>query len=503
MARRALLKTARCEMDGSTLSKAEDLKAAGRKLIREAALTAGQWVQGEGTFEVDDPAEETVLGTAPKLTAAQVQTAIDAADASFADWSRRTPAARGEVLARWAALIDDQAEALGALISLENGKPYAEGVGEVRYANSFIKWFAAEAERLNGDVIQTSAGATVLTFREPVGPVAAITPWNFPAAMLTRKLGAAFAAGCTAVVKPASATPYTALALAALALEAGLPEGALSVVTGEQGVVGGTLTASAKIKKLSFTGSTPVGRKLAAQCAPTLKRLSMELGGAAPLIVFDDADIAVAVEGTIRGKFRNSGQTCVCPNRVYVQRGIRDLYLERLVAAVEQLKVAKPFEDGAQVGPLINAAGLAKVEDHVARVKAAGGRVLTGGARSALGGRFHEPTVTDGGDDGLFAEEETFGPLVPVFAFDDEDEVLARANASEYGLAAFLFTDDLNRAMRVGRALEAGIIGVNAGLVSNAASPFGGVKQSGYGREGSVYGLDDYTQVRAMTLALR
>jgi succinate-semialdehyde dehydrogenase / glutarate-semialdehyde dehydrogenase len=489
-------------MDGSTSTGADALKAKGRALIREAALIGGRWVEGGEVIAVEDPAEETVLGVVPELDLAQVEAAIDAAQAGFADWSRRKPIERAEFLHRWAALIDANAEAIGALISLENGKPYAEGLGEARYANAFVKWFAGEAERITGAVIETSAGDTVLTFREPVGPVAAITPWNFPAAMITRKAAAALAAGCSLVVKPASATPFTTLALAALALEAGLPEGVFNVVSGKDALVGGALTGSPTIRKLSFTGSTPVGRLLAAQCAPNLKRLSMELGGAAPLIVFEDADIAVAVEGTMRGKFRNAGQTCVCPNRIYVHRTVKDAYLERLTAAVAALKVAKPFEDGAQIGPLINPAGVAKVEDHIARAQAAGGRVLTGGQRHALGGRFFQPTVIDGGDDRLFAEEETFGPLAPVFGFDSEDAVVAAANASEFGLAAFLFTSDLNRAMRVGRGLEAGVIGVNSGLVSNAANPFGGVKQSGYGREGSIYGIDDYVQVRSMTLAL-
>ncbi|HLK24293.1 MAG TPA: NAD-dependent succinate-semialdehyde dehydrogenase [Caulobacteraceae bacterium] len=488
-------------MDASIQSPADALKAKGRALIRQQALVGGTWVDGNGVIEVDDPAEETVIGSVPRLSGAQVDAAIDAAERAFAEYAAWTPIRRAEFLARWAALIDSHAEDIGALISLENGKPFAEGVGEARYANAFIKWFAGEAERVTGGVIKTSTGDTVLTFREPVGPVAAITPWNFPAAMLTRKAGAAFAAGCTLVAKPASATPFTTLALAALALEAGLPEGAFNVVTGEQAVVGGALLGSAKIRKLSFTGSTEVGRKLAAQAAPTLKRLSMELGGAAPLIVFEDADVATAVEGTVRGKFRAGGQTCVCPNRIYAHRRVKDAYLEQLTAAVQALKVAKPFEEGAQVGPLINQAGVEKVEDHVARVEAAGGKVLTGGHRHNLGGRFFQPTVTDGGDDALFREEETFGPLAPVFVFDDEADVIARANASDYGLAAFLFTRDLDRAMRVGQALEAGVIGVNAGLVSNAAAPFGGVKQSGFGSEGSIYGIEDYVKVRAMTIA--
>lgn len=483
----------------------EDLKSQARGLMRQAALVAGTWIPaGPDAVEVEDPSEEAPLGRVPKLSAAEVDRAIAAAAAAFPDWSRRKGKARGEILRRWAELVSAHEQGLAALISLENGKPWPEALGEVRYANAFIIWFANLAETLDGRTIESAnAQDLILAFREPVGPVAAITPWNFPAAMITRKAAAAFCAGCTMVLKPASATPFTALALAALALEAGLPEGCFSVVTGAQDVVGGRLTGSPEIRKLSFTGSTEVGRKLAAQCAPTLKRLSMELGGAAPLVVFDDADLDVAVEGTLAGKFRAGGQTCVCPNRVYVQSGLRDAFLERLVARVAALKVGKPFEPGVQIGPLIDAKGVAKVEDHIARTVASGGKVLTGGARHARGGRFFQPTVIAGGSDELFCHEETFGPVVPVFAFETEAEVLERANASEYGLAAFLFTDDLNRALRVGRGLEAGIVGVNSGLISNAANPFGGVKQSGYGREGSTFGIDDYLQVKSLTLALR
>lgn len=479
--------------------------AAGRALMRQAALVAGAWIPAGGdAVAVEDPAEETLLGHVPKLSAAEVDRAIAAAAAAFPDWAGRKGKARGEVLRRWAELVTRNEQGLAALISLENGKPFPEALGEVRYANSFIAWFAGMAERLGGRTIDSAnAQDLILAFREPVGPVAAITPWNFPAAMITRKAAAAFCAGCTMVLKPASATPFTGLVLAALALEAGLPEGCFSVVTGAQDVVGGRLTGSSAIRKLSFTGSTQVGRTLAAQCAPTLKRLSMELGGAAPLIVFDDADLDVAVDGTIAGKFRAGGQTCVCPNRVYVQNGLKEAFLEKLVAKVAALKVGKPFEAGVQIGPLIDAKGVAKVEDHIARTVEAGGRVLTGGARHERGGRFFQPTVISGGSDELFRHEETFGPVVPVFGFDTEDEALARANATEYGLAAFLFTDDLNRAMRVGRGLQAGIVGVNSGLISNAANPFGGVNQSGYGREGSTYGIDDYLQVKSLTLALR
>lgn len=483
----------------------ETQRAGGLALMRQAALVAGRWIPADGAgVAVDDPAEETLLGHAPNLDAGQVDAAIEAAARTFVDWSRTKGKARGEFLARWSKLVADNENALAALISLENGKPWAEALGEVRYANSFIAWFAGMAERLDGKAVDSSTGQhMILALREPVGPVAAITPWNFPAAMITRKAAAAFCAGCTMVLKPASATPFTALALAELALEAGLPEGAFSVVTGDQQVVGGRLTGSPLIRKLSFTGSTEVGRLLAGQCAPTLKRLSMELGGAAPLIVFDDADLDLAADGAVAGKFRGAGQTCVSPNRIYVQETVREAFVEKLVARVAALKVGKPFEAGVQVGPLIDAKGLAKVEDHVARLTASGAGVLTGGRRHALGGRFYEPTVLAGGDDALLTCEETFGPVAPVFGFADEAEVIARANASEFGLAAYIFSEGLNRPMRVARALETGIVGVNTGMISNAANPFGGVKQSGYGREGSIFGVEDYLQVKSVTLALR
>ena len=476
----------------------------GADLIIEQALVDGRWVSGSGEpIAVEDPSEETRLGQVPGLSGEEVETAIEAAARAFPDWAARKGKTRGEILSRWADLVTAHEEGLAALISLENGKPWKEALGEVRYANSFITWFAGMAERLDGRAIESAKDDDlILAFREPVGPVAAITPWNFPAAMITRKVAAAFCAGCTVVLKPASATPFTALALGRLALEAGVPDGVFSVVTGANSAVGARLTGSKLIRKLSFTGSTEVGRQLAADCAPTLKRLSMELGGAAPLIVFEDADLDAAVEGAIAAKFRAAGQTCVCPNRLYVHQALQESFLERLTARVAGLKVGKPFEEGVEIGPLISAKGLDKVEDHIARTKASGGRVLTGGGRHKLGGRFFQPTVLAGGDDRLFSAEETFGPVAPVFGFLTEEEALTRANASEFGLAAYLFTRDLDRAMRAGRALEAGIIGVNTGVISNAANPFGGVKQSGYGREGSTYGVDDYLQVKSLTLAL-
>lgn len=476
---------------------------AGLKLLREHALIAGRPVTGSGRIAVDDPATGDVIGHVPDLGAAETQRAITAAADAFPDWSRSDPHDRAKILRDWAALVDENADGLAALMALENGKPFAEAKGEVAYANGFLKWFAGEAERLLGETQDTPLGHLILTFRQAVGPCALITPWNFPAAMLTRKLGPAFAAGCTAVVKPASQTPFTAIALAELADRAGLPRGVLNVVTGDAATIGGVLTSSPLIRKLSFTGSTPVGRKLAEQCAPTLKRVSMELGGAAPLIVFADADLEQAAEETVKGKFRNAGQTCVCPNRVYVEASVARDYARILADKVAALAVGDAFEDGVKVGPLIEDRALDKVEAHLAALKEDGAEVLTGGGRHARGGRFFQPTVTLGGDDALFREEETFGPLVPVFPFGSEDEVVGKANDSPFGLASYLFTRDLDRAMRIGRRIEAGMCGVNTGLISTPVAPFGGVKQSGYGREGSVHGIDEYVDVKAVTLALR
>ncbi len=478
-------------------------REAGLALLREHALIGGEPVTSTKRVAVDDPATGEILGHVPDLGADETERAVQAAHDAFPEWSRSDPHRRAAILREWARLIDENTGGLGALMALENGKPFEEAKGEVAYANSFLKWFAGEAERLVGETQDSPLGHVILTFREAVGPCALITPWNFPAAMLTRKLGPAFAAGCTAVVKPASQTPFTAIALAELAYQAGLPRGVLSVITGDAATIGGVLTASPLIRKLSFTGSTPIGRLLAEQCAPTLKRVSMELGGAAPLIVFADADLDHAVAETIKGKFRNSGQTCVCPNRVYVERAVADDFARRLAEAVSQIPVGGAFEPGVKVGPLIEDKAIRKVLDHLALTKASGGEVLTGGEPHALGGRFFQPTVTLGGDDGLFRREETFGPLIPVFAFDTEAEVLDKANDSEFGLASYVFTRDLDRAMRMGRRIEAGMCGINTGLISTAIAPFGGIKQSGYGREGSIHGIDEYVDIKQVTLALR
>ena len=477
---------------------------AGLKLLRQYALIAGEAIPaGPNGIAVDDPATGEIIGHVPDLGVAETGRAIQAAHDAFPAWSRTDPHKRAKFLRDWAALIDEHTEGLGALMALENGKPFEEAKGEVAYANGFIKWFAGQAERIIGETQDSPLGHVILTFREAVGPCALITPWNFPAAMLTRKLGPAFAAGCTAVVKPASQTPFTAIALAELAYEAGLPKGALSVVTGDAATIGGVLTASPLIRKLSFTGSTPIGRLLAEQSARTLKRVSMELGGAAPLIVFADADLDQAVAETIKGKFRNAGQTCVCPNRVYVEASVAEEYASKLAAEVAKIPVGPAFEDGVKVGPLIEDKAIEKVEKHLAQIVADGGRVLTGGARHSLGGRFFQPTVTLGGNDELFRREETFGPLIPVFSFETEEEVMQMANDSEFGLASYLFTRDLDRAMRIGRHIEAGMIGINTGLISTAVAPFGGVKSSGYGREGSIHGIDEYMDIKQVTLALK
>lgn len=481
-----------------------DLRSRGLERIRDHALVAGERVRSDRAIEVDDPATGEIVGTVPNLGAAETDRAIEAAAKAFPAWAATRPHDRAAMLRRWADLVDANEDALGALLAIENGKPFEEARGEVRYANSFSRWFAGQAEAMGGFVTEsTLPGHTILAMKEPVGPVGAITPWNFPAAMITRKAAAAFAAGCTVVLKPAAQTPFTALAFAELAWEAGLPPEAFSVLTGQAGPIGERLTGHPAVRKFSFTGSTGVGKMLAEACAPGLKRVSLELGGVAPLVVFEDADLDLAVAETIKGKFRNSGQTCVCPNRLYVHRSVMDAFVERLVPAVRALKVGAAFEPEVKIGPLIDDKGAEKVATLVGRAVDGGARVLEGGSRHARGGRFFQPTVLTWDDDRLFRTEEIFGPVVPVHPFDTEAEALEKANATPYGLASFFFTRDLDRVMRFGRALQFGIVGVNAALVSSAVAPFGGVKDSGYGREGSIYGLDEYQSVKSLTLALR
>ncbi|MCB1909415.1 MAG: NAD-dependent succinate-semialdehyde dehydrogenase [Rhodocyclaceae bacterium] len=474
-------------------------------LLKQQCLIDNRWIDaadGE-CIAVDDPASGRLVGCVPKLAAAQIDAAIDAAGRAWKPWRRLLARERAEVLLRWHRLMLEHAEDLARLMTAEQGKPLAEARGEVAYAASFVEWFAEEGKRVYGDTIPTNGhDRRLMVIRQPIGVCAAITPWNFPAAMITRKVGPALAAGCTVVVKPAEQTPFTALALAELALRAGFPPGVINVVTGDPLVVGRQLTASEIVRKLSFTGSTEVGRLLMAQCAPTIKKLSLELGGNAPFIVFDDADIDAAVDGVVASKYRNNGQTCVCANRILVQDGIYDRFAEALAGAVAQLVVGDGRDATTRLGPLIDDDALAKVQAHVDDARARGARLLAGGRRHARGGRFFEPTVlADVTADMRIAREETFGPVAPLFRFDSEDEAIAMANATEYGLAAYFFSRDVGRIFRVGEELEFGMIGINTGVMSNELAPFGGVKQSGIGREGSRYGIDEYLEMKYLCLA--
>ena len=473
-------------------------------LLRQQAFLAGRWCDADSgaTFAVTNPATGEVIGHVPDMGADETRRAVDAAQAAWAGWRRRTAKERSAILRRWNDLMLAHADDLAAIMTAEQGKPLAESKGEIAYAASFIEWFAEEGKRVHGDTLQSPAGdKRLLVVKEPIGVCAAITPWNFPAAMITRKAGPALAAGCTMVLKPAEGTPFSALALAALAEEAGVPAGVFSVVTGDARAIGGELTANPIVRKLSFTGSTEVGRLLMAQSAPSIKKLSLELGGNAPFIVFDDADLDAAVAGAMASKFRNAGQTCVCANRLYVQAGVYDAFAEKLVAAVRALKVGPGTEPGVEQGPLIDAAALDKVEAHIADAVAQGGQVLTGGKRHALGGTFFEPTVVAGARPGMqVAREETFGPLAPLFRFETDAEVVQLANDTEFGLASYFYSRDIARVWRVAEALEYGMVGINTGLISNEVAPFGGVKQSGLGREGSSYGMDDYLVVKYLCM---
>ncbi len=473
-------------------------------LLRQACYSGGQWVGAASgaTFPVHNPATGELIGTVPNFDAADVRAAIDAAQAAWPAWREKTGKERAAILRRWFELMLEHQEELAVLMTTEQGKPLVESRGEIAYAASFIEWFAEEAKRVYGDVIpHPLPGRRILVLKQPVGVAAAITPWNFPAAMITRKCAPALAAGCPIVVKPAELTPFSALALAALAEEAGVPPGIFSVVTGKPAVVGGELTANATVRKLSFTGSTAVGKLLMAQCAGTVKKLSLELGGNAPFIVFDDADLEAAVAGAMLSKYRNTGQTCVCANRIYVQQGIYTAFAERLAQAVGALKVGNGLEEGVQQGPLINEAAVGKVERHIADAHAKGAAVLVGGARHALGGTFFQPTVLSGVNAAMeIAGEETFGPVAPLFPFASEQEVVELANATPYGLAAYFYTRDIGRVMRVAEALECGMVGVNEGIISNEVAPFGGVKESGLGREGSRYGIDEYLELKYVCL---
>ena len=469
-------------------------------LLRHDCFINGEWVAAASgtTLTVDDPATGEVIGTVPKLGAAEARTAIDAAARAFQTWRSRTAKDRAVILRRWFDLMLANQEDLARLMTLEQGKPLVESRGEVVYAAGFFEWFGEEAKRVYGDTIPGhQIDKRIIVIKQPVGVVACITPWNFPLAMITRKVGPALAAGCTVVLKPASQTPFSALALAELGARAGVPAGVFNVVTGSAAEIGEEFTSNPTVRKLSFTGSTATGKLLMAQCAGTVKRLSLELGGNAPLIVFDDADMEKAVEGAIASKYRNTGQTCVCANRILVQTGVYDELARRLAVAVEQLRPANGLDEGATQGPLIDDEAVRKVEEHIADACASGARVVAGGRRHALGGRFFEPTVlVDVTPAMLIAKEETFGPVAPLFRFTTEEEAIALANATEFGLAAYFFSRDIGRVWRVAEALEAGMVGINTGLISTEVAPFGGVKQSGLGREGSKYGIEEYVETK-------
>ncbi|RRV22516.1 NADP-dependent succinate-semialdehyde dehydrogenase [Stutzerimonas nitrititolerans] len=475
-------------------------------LFRQQAYVDGAWLDADGgqTLEVNNPAGGEVLGTVPKMGAAETRRAIEAAERALPAWRDLTAKERSQTLRRWFELIMQNQEDLARLMTLEQGKPLTESRGEIAYAASFIEWFAEEAKRIYGDTIPGhQKDKRIIVIKQPIGVTAAITPWNFPAAMITRKAGPALAAGCTMVVKPASQTPFSALALAELAERAGIPKGVFSVVTGSAGDIGNELTANPIVRKITFTGSTEVGAKLMEQCAPGIKKVSLELGGNAPFLVFDDADLDEAVKGAMQSKYRNAGQTCVCVNRIYVQDGVYDAFAQKFQAAVEKLKIGNGLDDGVDVGPLIDDRAAAKVKEHIEDAVANGARVVTGGKAHSLGGSYFEPTLMiNVPHTAKVAKEETFGPLAPLFRFKDEAEAIALANDTEFGLAAYFYARDLGRVFRVAEALESGMVGVNTGMISTEVAPFGGVKSSGLGREGSKYGIEDYLEIKYLCLGL-
>jgi succinate-semialdehyde dehydrogenase/glutarate-semialdehyde dehydrogenase len=475
-------------------------------LLRAQCRLGGGWADARGgaVLVVTDPASGERFARVPNMGAAETRRAIEAAERAWKPWRELTAGGRGALLRRWNDLMLENQEDLARIMTAEQGKPLAESRGEIAYAASFIEWFAEEGRRVYGDLIPPHRpDKRILVLKQPVGVCAAITPWNFPAAMITRKAGAALAAGCTMVVKPAAETPLSALALAVLAERAGIPPGVFNVITGEALPIGEELTSNPIVRKLSFTGSTAVGRLLMRQCAGTLKKLSLELGGNAPFIVFDDADLDAAVEGAMQSKYRNTGQTCVCANRILVQDGVYDAFAERLAAQVAALRVGPGTEEGVSQGPLINSKALEKVEGHIADALAKGARVVTGGGRHALGGTFFQPTILRNVTPEMqIAGEETFGPVAPLFRFKTEEEAIAMANDTEYGLAAYFYSRDLSRLWRVSEALEYGMVGVNTGLISTPIAPFGGVKQSGLGREGSRYGIGEYLELKYVCVGL-
>ncbi|WP_152219255.1 NADP-dependent succinate-semialdehyde dehydrogenase [Pseudomonas sp. SCB32] len=474
------------------------------KLFRQQAYIDGSWVDADGgkTINVNNPATNEIIGTVPKMGAAETRRAIEAADKALPAWRALTAKERANKLRKWFDLMIENQDDLARLMTIEQGKPLTEAKGEIAYAASFLEWFGEEAKRIYGDTIPGhQPDKRIIVIKQPIGVTAAITPWNFPSAMITRKAGPALAAGCTMVLKPASQTPYSALALAELAERAGIPKGVFSVVTGSAGEVGGELTSNPIVRKLTFTGSTEIGRQLMAECAKDIKKVSLELGGNAPFIVFDDADLDAAVEGALISKYRNNGQTCVCANRLYVQDGVYDAFVEKLKVAVAKLNIGNGLEQGITTGPLIDSKAVAKVEEHIADAVSKGAKILSGGKPHALGGTFFEPTIlVDVPKSALVSKDETFGPLAPVFRFKDEAEVIAMSNDTEFGLASYFYARDLARVFRVAEQLEYGMVGINTGLISNEVSPFGGIKASGLGREGSKYGIEDYLEIKYLCL---
>ncbi len=475
-------------------------------LLREQAYINGAWVDADNSAvtEITNPATGEVIGTVPNMGKVEAARAIEGSQAAFGAWRELTAKQRAIVLRKLYELIMANVDDLATILTTEQGKPLVEAKGEVIYAASFIEWFAEEGKRVYGDVIPSSVpGLRMMTIKQPIGVVGAITPWNFPSAMLTRKAGPAWAAGCPVVAKPAPETPFSALALAVLAEEAGLPAGIFNVVTGDAVEIGGAMMASSDVRKITFTGSTAVGKLLMRQSADTVKKLSLELGGNAAFIVFDDADIDQAVAGAIACKYRNTGQTCVCANRILVQEGVYDEFMEKFVAATKKIKVGSGFEEGVGQGPLITEAAVKKVEAHIADAKAKGGKLLLGGKRHELGHTFFEPTIIgECSEDMVFAQEETFGPMAPVFKFSTDDEAVRIANSTPFGLASYFYARDVGRVFKVAEALETGIVGVNTGIISTEVAPFGGVKESGLGREGSKYGIDEYVEIKYISLAV-
>jgi len=472
------------------------------RLFRQACYVDGAWTEARDVIEVDNPATGEIIGTVPKLGRAETERAIDAASRAFPAWRRKTARERAAVMRRWFELMLASQDDLARLMTIEQGKPLAESKGEVVYAASFLEWFGEEAKRAYGDTIPNQQpDKRLVVVKEPIGVVACITPWNFPLAMITRKAGPAIASGCTVVLKPASQTPFSALALAELASRAGVPPGVFNVITGSATEIGGELTSNPIVRKLSFTGSTETGKLLMAQCASTVKKLSLELGGNAPFIVFDDADLDAAVEGAMASKYRNTGQTCVCANRLLVQDSVYDRFSAKLAEAVKKLAPASGLDDGATQGPLIDDRAVEKVESHIADAVSKGARVLVGGKRHSRGGRFFEPTILTGVTPAMaVAKEETFGPVAPLFRFSTEAEAIALANDTEFGLAAYFYGRDIARVWRVAEALEYGIVGINTGIISTEVAPFGGVKESGIGREGSKYGLDEFLEIKYLCM---